>query len=215
MAVIADIVESREIPNRSDFQRRLKQSLDELNQHRDDSLLSPFTLTLGDEFQAVYSRFDHAFRDLIDILVALSPHRLRVALAYGPLSTEINPKAALEMDGRAFHDARETLEKLKKEGRSIVQVSVAGPFDPDMVNLGLRLLANAMESWKENSLRIFRLLLNGKKTDEIAESLEISRRAVNKNIASHHLGDYVDAIEMISEELDHALGLCREDLPQR
>ena len=93
---------------------------------------------------------------IADILVALYPHRLRVALAYGPLSTDINPKAALEMDGRAFHDARDTLEKLKKETRSIARVSVAERFDADMINLCLRLLANAVESWKETSLRIYR-----------------------------------------------------------
>jgi hypothetical protein len=54
VAVIADIVESREIPDRAHFQRRLKQVLDEPNSRAVDSLLSPFTLRVGDEFQAVY-----------------------------------------------------------------------------------------------------------------------------------------------------------------
>lgn len=211
MAVIADIVESRGIPNRSDFQRRLKQLLDEHNTRADESLLSPFTLTVGDEFQAVHSRFDRPFRDLIDILVALYPYRLRVAMAYGSLSTAINPTAALEMDGRAFHDARDVLEELKKERRSIVQVSAAGQVDTAMANLCLRLWANAMESWRENSLWIFRLMLNGDKTDEIAQRRAITRRAVNKNIAAHHLGDYVEAVRMVAAELDAGLGIGHGD----
>ena len=60
--VIADIVLSREIPDRSTFQRHLKKSVGTLSAGHPD-LLSPYTVTLGDEFQAVYKRAARVFRD--------------------------------------------------------------------------------------------------------------------------------------------------------
>ncbi|NBC30466.1 MAG: hypothetical protein GVY29_10830 [Spirochaetes bacterium] len=49
------------------------------------------------------------------------------------------------------------------------------------------------------------------KTDEIAKRREITRRAVNKNHAAHHLGDYVQAVRMAAAELDAGLGIGHGD----
>jgi hypothetical protein len=133
--MIADIVDSRSVKDRGVFQRCLKQTLKQLSEDSPDVYLSPPTITLGDEFQAVYGDFSVVFPHMLEILQFLSPHKLRVALAYGELTTDINLNAALEMDGPAFNLARNCMEGLKErrstallmdglqEGKSVLTLS--------------------------------------------------------------------------------------------
>ena len=70
VALIADIVDSRAIPERARFQRSLKTTLAAVNKRSRRSLLSPVTLTLGDEFQAVYPALDSALAATAGFLAA-------------------------------------------------------------------------------------------------------------------------------------------------
>jgi hypothetical protein len=57
LVVIADIIASRQLPDRAQIQRRLRESLAARNAaHAEGDLLSPYTLTLGDGLQAVPAR---------------------------------------------------------------------------------------------------------------------------------------------------------------
>lgn len=205
VVLIADIVNSRNIENRQQFQRQLKALLSSVNEHSSESLLSPLTLTIGDEFQAVYGNFDTLFPDIIEIITGIFPERLRVAIAYGPLSTDINPTVALEMDGRAFTEARELLERLKTNSNTMIQITTTELFNPELVDKCLKLFTNALEDWRTNTVRILNYMLRQLPVDEIADRLDITRRAVNKNIASHHLHDYVDLFRILAYELRHGL----------
>ncbi len=202
VAVIADIVSSRDIVDRREFQKTLKSHLHAVSERAGASLLSPYTLTLGDEFQAVYGDFDTIFIDIVTIIAALFPVRLRFALAIGPLSTEINRDAALEMDGPAFHDARALMEALKPQDQTVIRIAAADVTPIDLINGCLRLLSNALGAWRENTIRLFHGLLTDESVDTLTRRVGISRRGVNKHIASHHLHDYVDIVRTIRTELE-------------
>lgn len=67
---------------RAALQRQLDGALQQLNQ-RNAYLASPYTLTPGDEFQAVLNRADHLFHDICTLLAALHPQRIRFSMAAG------------------------------------------------------------------------------------------------------------------------------------
>lgn len=159
VVLIADLVRSRDIPERAQFQKRLSATLQALSVQSAESLLSPYTLTLGDEFQAVHADFRRILPDCLRILAELAPVRARFALAAGPLSTEINPVAALEMDGPAFLRARKLLGELKSQPRNVIQVG-----------------------WKPVTLRLFRHLLDGRSVDEMAARLGVCRRPAFRSV---------------------------------
>ncbi len=73
------------------------------------------------------------------------------------------------------------------------------------MNICLTLLTNAMDQWRTNTIQIFKYLLKGRETSDMAETLDISLRAVNKNIASHHLKDHAALIRALSEEMGKRL----------
>lgn len=102
IVIIADIVDSKKISARKEVQLTLKDVLIQINHDSENGILSPFTITLGDEFQAVYRCSATLIKDLFLILVKLFPVRIRFSIGFGKISTEINEHEAIGMDGPAI-----------------------------------------------------------------------------------------------------------------
>lgn len=207
VAVIADIVESREIAERREFQRALATTLDATSRRSAPRLLSPYTITLGDEFQAVYGRAESIIRDVISIIAALHPSRVRIALAHGEITTDINPRAALGMDGPAFADARATMDELKETDRTAVRFTSRELESVNLINVALTMLANAASEWRSTTLATLDALLDGEGADTIAGRIGVSVRAIYKQIATHNLHDFVRLCTVVDAELSRALPL--------
>lgn len=201
LVVIADIIASRSVDDRAPFQRHLKALLERVSRTSRGSLLSPYTLTLGDEFQAVYGACDTLFADLQRITLAIHPVQLRFALGYGTLSTDLNRAAALEMDGPAFNSARTLMNRLKPTNRGALQIVGDALSDPELLNASLELYARSLSRQSRTNLTIFDRLLADAPTRAIADELGITPRAVNKAIATHALDALVDLARAATETL--------------
>jgi hypothetical protein len=205
IVLIADLVDSRAVPERATFQEELKALLRQVSADAAPRLLSPLTLTLGDEFQAVYRSFEDVLPDLVRILAGIAPVRARFALAVGPLSTRINPLAALEMDGPAFIRARELMQELKSQPRSVIQVGwVDGP-DPGLANAALAMLSGMMEGWKPGTLVLLQHQLAGRSVEEIARLMAMTPRGVYKHVAGRHLSEARALLRQVGLDLNARL----------
>ncbi len=180
--VIGDLVASRKIADRREVQSRLSVGLKKLSLHRRD-IVSPYTITLGDEFQAVYEDPRNVFRDLLAIQSLLHPHRARFAIGVGGLTTALNRKSAIGMDGPAFSSARETLTRLKKSA-CFYRVAGLPERTATWVNLSLDLVSHIVTSWKKNRFVIAVAQLDGAAPLEIASRLRLTASAVYKNIGA-------------------------------
>lgn len=204
LIVIADIIASRDIADRAAVQRDLNEALGSLNRQT-DGLLSPYTITLGDEFQAVLSTAGRVFTDMLAIRAAVYPVRLRFAVSIGPMATPINHDQAIGMDGPVFHAARERIEQLKQGDH---QLALAGEFPDlpqDLMHSTLNLLDRHWQSWQANRLVILHRLLRGDTVATLAKSLKISEQAVYKNIRQGGLDDVTECIQTLTRYLDAAL----------
>jgi len=203
IAVIGDIVGSRDVTRRSVFQRRLAHTLKKTDGGA-RQLASPYTITLGDEFQAVYRGADTLFADAFTIMAQIHPVRARFAFGVGGLTTRINPVQALGMDGPAFHGARDALLALKEDERLL---RIAG--EPEkawaLANHVLSLLSHEIEGWSRNRLLVLAGLLRGLPVKEIEAGLEISRVAVYKNIRAAALDEVVGICHELADALNRAL----------
>ena len=101
IALIGDIIESKKIQKRAEAQKKLLLQFNKINSIS-KTLASPYTITLGDEFQALYKKADDLFRDIWRIALLLHPERIRFSIGVGELSTKINKKQSIGMDGPAF-----------------------------------------------------------------------------------------------------------------
>ncbi len=199
IALIGDLIASKRVAQRGALQKRLEKALTDVSNGH-SGLASPYTLTLGDEFQAVYRKPDAVVADLLRILAAIHPQRARFALGVGPLSTDINPRQALGMDGPAFHQARAGMETMKRLG-TVLRVEGAKDSDWSAINHILAYVGHQMEGWGANRLLILRSRLLGVPVATMATELGISRVAVHKNISTAGL----DHVVAICEDLTRAL----------
>ncbi|MCH8550931.1 MAG: SatD family protein [Natronospirillum sp.] len=186
LVVIGDLISSRDAADRGELQRRLAQCLLTLNKPAPEGLASPYTITLGDEFQAVRTRSDRLWFELMHIQKALLPARVRFSLGLGEIATPINREQALGMDGKAFYHARDGMERLKGQARTL---AITGLADADQrwADALLQVIGSMSAKWRANRYEILCRLLMDQTPADIAAALEISIQAVYQNIRDGEL----------------------------
>ena len=106
IVLIGDIIASKEITDRLNFQKKFTEVLVKPNKAYYNSMISPLTLTIGDEFQTVLWEATNLF-NIINLIERDIPEiSLRYGIGLGKIDTEINSQSAIGMDGPAFHFAR-------------------------------------------------------------------------------------------------------------
>ena len=140
-AVIGDIVRSRAIAERAAFQARLEAVLEGANRLQADALASAWTVTLGDEFQALFHAPDAIPLALEGICHGLAGRGVRFGVGHGPLATPLKARA-VGMDGPCFHRARAAIEAARRQRRCIVVETEAGAAErvSDVWNLALTVI---------------------------------------------------------------------------
>ncbi|MCW9706449.1 SatD family protein [Fodinibius salsisoli] len=207
LVLIADIESSKEIKeeDREVLQDKLQDELKQLNE-TDQRPLSPYTITLGDEFQAVFQNADGLFKHCFRILALLYPVRVRFSLGIGSIATPINEEQAIGMDGPAFHAAREGMEALKESGFLFnIYLEEGTNTEVNLINDSLQLLSHEVQKWRQNRLSIFYLLQEGYNYKEIADKLDISQPAFYKNKEA-------GALEVIRNLTNHISAIINQKL---
>jgi hypothetical protein len=205
LAAIADVVASRDLPDRDAVQRRLQRSLDARNAARPSGeLLSPYTLTLGDEFQVLVARAQGIFHDLLEVAADLAPVRLRFALAVGGIDTAINPEQAIGMDGSAFHRTRDGIERLKAQGGRCRVEGLEG-VAAELVNQGLALAFGALDDGRGSRVPLTAGLLAGEPMATIARRLERTEQTLYKTARTADLYAVVGFLQSVEALLDEQL----------
>lgn len=202
IVVIGDLVQSKKLnkDSRKLTQESLKSIFQKINGESSD-LASPYTITLGDEFQAVYRAADDLFTHLWMIFSAIHPVFVRFSIAVGEISTEINTEQALGMDGPVFHMARKQIEHLKEKKRLLAFSTDQERFNR-LINSTLRILEKDLRTWKKNRFKILYRYQAGTDVKKIAGEVNLSDVAVYKNINAGALDAISELTNTISETIN-------------
>lgn len=200
--IIGDIEGSRELQeaDREELQQKLKEELESINREA-DGLASPYTLTLGDEFQAVYTETEELFTHCWKILSAVHPVKVRFSIGVGSVVTPINPKQAIGMDGPAFHAARDGIEQMKESGY-LLQLGYEEFPDAVLLNIlngTLHLISREIRNWNKNRITMLHLLKAGLDYKEISSRLGLSQTAFYKNKEAGMLDEILDLTDNMTE----------------
>lgn len=112
-----------------------------------ESIESPLTITLGDEFQGIVTSASKG----VDIILAIEEYileeefdfKLRYVLNEGEVETPINTDNAYEMLGPGLTDARNMLNGMKKEnGRFLVSINAS-----DQINQMMKVTQHFIDGW--------------------------------------------------------------------
>jgi hypothetical protein len=201
IVVIGDLEGSRKLEQRlrSETQESLLTLFDKLNSEPGRPL-SSYSIILGDEFQAVYEDGDHIFRHIWTLMAELHPVLARWSIGVGEITTPVNRERSFEMDGPAFHRAREKMAEMKKE-KSLISIHTDDKSSDKLLNSMFRILSNNLRGWNKNRFHIIQKLCEGKDVKQIAGELDLSEVAIYKNINAGSLDAIQDLTDSIVERI--------------
>lgn len=190
VALIGDIIQSKQVTNRSQLQETINHAFETIHKLYPDLVQSKFTLTLGDEFQALLTPSKTIFK-LLDHLEMLIPVSFRFGLGYGTLTTDFNKDVSIGADGLAYWHAREAIDIIHDKNWSGKTkgyvVTKDDKFDRTINNL-LLLSDTLKDEWTDLQRKTFEQMLNKEiYTDdfnqkEFADELGISASSLSKRL---------------------------------
>ena len=200
LALIADVIDSKMVQERLDLQKQVGKTLQKMNELFGDYMASRFTLTLGDEFQALL-KVDAPIFQIIDTLRSeLTPTQLRFGIGLGEIVTAIDPLQSVGADGPAYWNARAAINFVHQKndyGNTQIYFS-SGKENQDYFVNALIASGEAIRSgWRESQEEILLNLLKRSVYSEtfsqqdLAQSLAINPSALSKRLKSSSVRVYL------------------------
>lgn len=198
--IMADVVKSSSL-DQVQLGSDLQQLVQSCNEHLAGVLLSPLTVTLGDEFQGVASSLEGAIESLFTLeemlLEKAYPFRLRYVVLYGEIRTEINPEIAYGMLGPGLTAARARLVS-KERSRPRFQFKLGDDVATTMLESLFRLLELLVQEWKSKDSLLISELITQRSIKEVAERLEKDRSLIWKRRKSLRIEEYLILKELVN-----------------
>lgn len=202
LALIGDVVASRQVADRAGLQERMETAIREVNDRYGDRIAASFVLTVGDEFQGLLITARGLARILATLRVAAFPASLRYGVGVGPLTTPLQPRA-LGMDGPCFHRARAAIERAE---RTETRVEVDAPTGEPAFMIFATLSSAVRRQWTDRQRQVHELAMSGETGKSIAARLGISPSAVSQHLkAANH-----DAVEAASRVWESSIQSAME-----
>lgn len=200
LALIADVIDSKTVQERFNLQKQLEKTLRKMNELFGDYLASCFTLTLGDEFQALL-KVDAPVFQIIDTLRSeLSPTQLRFGIGLGEIATAIDPLQSIGADGPAYWNARAAINLVHQKndyGNTQIYFS-SGNDSKDLLVNALIASGEAIRSdWRGSQEEILLDLIKrfvyseNFSQQDLAQSLDINPSALSKRLKSSSIRVYL------------------------
>lgn len=200
LALIADVIDSKMVQERFNLQKQLEKTLRKMNELFGDYLASCFTLTLGDEFQALL-KVDAPVFQIIDTLRSeLSPTQLRFGIGLGEIATSIDPLQSIGADGPSYWNARAAINLVHQKndyGNTQIYFS-SGNDSKDLLVNALIASGEAIRSgWRGSQEEILLDLIKrfvyseNFSQQDLAQSLDINPSALSKRLKSSSIRVYL------------------------
>jgi hypothetical protein len=197
--VMADILGSGGSPARP-LMKAFRRIVKKANTRFRDDVLSPLTITLGDEFQGVLRSLGGCLRLVLWLedqrLGAEVPFRMRYVLHLGKIETPLNPRYAHEMLGPGLSHARRRLEALKNESDRFV-VETGGGARDEALNLAFRVHQDISDRWSPEDERVAALFVNLRDYRKVAVALGVNPSSAFRRRRTLRIGAYMNTKALI------------------
>lgn len=179
--LMADIISSASYEGKK-LMRSFKHLVDTVNKEEHLRILSPFTITLGDEFQGVC----RSQKDAIQCIIALEEKRLylnldfklRYVLHYGVIETPLNREIAYGMVGKGLTDTRNYLEELKKSKENRFAFHLANQLKSEALDNAFKVYQSFVDDWSSKDTILVNKFMEGKDYKQIANELHKDRSLI-------------------------------------
>ena len=210
-AIIGDIIGSKKIKERDESQKKLKQVLETLNQEYKTTISSSLTLTLGDEFQGLFSSPAFILEIIDKIKFNMYPVELRFGIGFGEILTEIDREISIGSDGPAYWHARAAINNVHEENdyhysRLLIKKGNESSQEK-VINDSLKLCDFIESRWRETQRELVEVSVikfghyQLVSQTELAGMLGVSKQATNQRIQSSGYYQYLRMKNSITQLL--------------
>ena len=187
-----------DVVNSSDYDgevlsKGLKELVESTNKKFSKDILSPLTITLGDEFQGILSSVSSG----IDLLFHLEEELLRTepdfklhyVLLLGEIETEINPDIAYEMMGKGLTEARKMLSS-KKRNRKRFRFKLQNKEQTEQLSKIFEVLDTIILNWKKEDYPLILDMINNDNNSEVGDLHDKNRDQIWKRRKTLMINEY-------------------------
>lgn len=209
LAVIGDIIGSRNIEDRKEIQEKLNEILGDVNIGYKKYIVSKWTITLGDEFQVLIKPNLEIFKMLDYIAYKMDPIKIRFGIGLGEIYTDINYNKSIGADGPAYWNAREAIKFIydnNNYGNSKISFKSNNKND-EIINNLIYYTDWMKENWTDTQKEILYTLLENNiysenfKQKSLASRLDISESAMSKRVRSSGIRLYLSSRNSVAKEI--------------
>ncbi|WPC08173.1 SatD family protein [Globicatella sp. PHS-GS-PNBC-21-1553] len=214
IAMIGDVIESKSIKERQQSQDQLNQIMKQLNEQYQTTIVSNFTITTGDEFQALLTANAPFLRIMDEILMAFRPYKVRFGFGLGEMMTEINNEISIGADGPAYWHARAAIEYIHEKndyGMTQARIGHENTETVEDLNHYLALTEYIRSSWVTSQNDLLAVLLANDIYQEdfehqmIAAQLNINPSALSKRLKGSGIKVYLRGRNTITDAVHQLL----------
>lgn len=211
IAIIGDIVDSKKIADRKQVQRELNALLDRINRTYKSDIAAKFTITLGDEFQGLLKGSKNIIGIIQEVELQMLSFEIRLGIGIGEVSTDIDFEHSFQIDGSAYHRARQMIKQLQKKKVSyttqksnIMLCSKPSDWKTDeLINSVFSLCYVLKSKWSERQKQVITAFLSSNQNQyKAAEKLGIQQSSVNKSLHISEFYSYLSALQSIQNYLE-------------
>jgi hypothetical protein len=171
----------------------LKELVESTNKKFGKAILSPLTITLGDEFQGILSSvstgIDLLFHLEEKLLKTEPDFKLHYVLLLGEIETEINPDIAYEMMGKGLTEARKMLSS-KKRNRKRFRFKLQNKEQTEQLSRIFEVLDTIILNWKKEDYPLILDMINNDNNSEVGELHDKNRDQIWKRRKTLMINEY-------------------------
>jgi len=189
---MGDVVNSSDYDG-EELSKGLKKLVESTNKKFGNSILSPLTITLGDEFQGILSSvssgIDLLFHFEEELLKTEPDFKLHYVFLLGEIETEINPDIAYEMMGKGLTEARKLLST-KKRNRKRFQFKLENKKQTEQLTKIFEVLDTIILNWKKEDYPLILDMINNDNNSEVGELHDKNRDQIWKRRKTLMINEY-------------------------
>jgi predicted DNA-binding protein YlxM (UPF0122 family) len=182
--LLSDVVGSRMIKDRKGFEKKLSETVQQVQQEYADVFEMPIQVWKGlDETAALIQQPWMLYNVMDRIDECIAPFKMRFVLVKGVIDVLPQQNDISKADGEAFHIAAAQMVALKKDGLKFNSSTGNDRFDKAWQGQ-INLLWLVKMGWTERQRSVYRLYNKTGLQEEVAKTLHISQQNVSKTLKS-------------------------------
>lgn len=196
MAVIGDVVASREAESRAEVHTALQRALE--HSQRLVPAVQEFGATVGDEFQAVFDSIADAMCAILVVRLALPiPLDVRAGIGVGAVADVGQGRYGRIQDGPGWWAARAAIDEAESRSRRVPELRTWLEGDP-MAQAHLLTRDAIVTAFDDRKRRIALGLIEGRTQRELAEREGISASAVSQLVRGSGMAALLASVRVLT-----------------